>query len=90
MLCSVIFTPPSPKCEARSKMTIHVCSFLRCSVLLRVQLYIGVGIAMFLASVAVALYYNMIIAWTVYYTYSSMTSDLPWQYCNHDYNSPSE
>ena len=50
----------------------------------------GVGIAMFLASVAVALYYNMIIAWTVYYTYSSMTSDLPWQYCNHDYNTPSE
>ena len=45
---------------------------------------------MFLASVAVGLYYNMIIAWTVYYTYSSMTSDLPWQYCNHDYNTPSE
>ncbi|XP_043203066.1 sodium-dependent proline transporter-like [Amphibalanus amphitrite] len=48
----------------------------------------GLGVAMFLASVAVGLYYNMIIAWTVYYTYSSMTSDLPWQYCNHDYNTP--
>ena len=45
---------------------------------------------MFLASVAIGLYYNMIIAWTVYYTYSSMTSDLPWQYCNHDFNTPSE
>ncbi|XP_043237831.1 sodium-dependent proline transporter-like [Amphibalanus amphitrite] len=48
----------------------------------------GVGIAMFLSSVVVGLYYNMIIAWTVYYTYSSMTADLPWQYCNHDYNTP--
>jgi len=48
----------------------------------------GLGVAMFLASVAVGLYYNMIIAWTVYYTYSSMTSDLPWQYCSHDFNSP--
>lgn len=48
----------------------------------------GLGVAMFLASVAVGLYYNMIIAWTVYYTYSSMTADLPWQYCNQDFNTP--
>ena len=50
----------------------------------------GLGVAMFLASVAVGLYYNMIIAWTIYYTYSSMTSDLPWQYCHWDFNTPSE
>ena len=60
------------------------------SVILQYLLSTGVGIAMFLASVVVGLYYNMIIAWTVYYTYASMTSDLPWQYCNHDYNTPSE
>ncbi|XP_037069961.1 sodium- and chloride-dependent glycine transporter 2-like [Pollicipes pollicipes] len=48
----------------------------------------GLGVAMFLASVAVGLYYNMIIAWTIYYTYSSMTADLPWQYCDHDFNTP--
>ncbi|XP_037086841.1 sodium-dependent proline transporter-like [Pollicipes pollicipes] len=48
----------------------------------------GLGVAMFLASVAVGLYYNMIIAWTVYYSYSSMTSDLPWQYCGQEFNTP--
>jgi len=46
----------------------------------------GLGVAMFLASVCVGLYYNMIIAWTLYYTYSSMTADLPWQYCSHEFN----
>ncbi len=38
------------------------------------------------ASVFVALYYNMIIAWTIYYLFASFTSQLPWESCNNDFN----
>lgn len=46
----------------------------------------GIGVAMFLASAVIGVYYNVIIAWSVYYSYLSMTTDLPWQYCTHDFN----
>ena len=31
-------------------------------------------------------YYNMLIAWTIYYMFASFTSRLPWEDCNNDYN----
>ena len=33
-----------------------------------------------------SIYYNMIIAWALYYMFASFQSVLPWQGCNHDYN----
>ena len=38
----------------------------------------------------VGLYYNMIIAWTIYYMFASFTSELPWSNCNHDFNTDCE
>jgi solute carrier family 6 amino acid transporter-like protein 5/7/9/14 len=35
----------------------------------------------------VALYYNMILAWTIYYTFASFTSELPWASCGQEFNS---
>ncbi|CAG0888136.1 unnamed protein product [Cyprideis torosa] len=49
-------------------------------------LWKGVGYCMFLASIMVAIYYNMIIAWTIYYMFASFTTDLPWQHCGQTYN----
>lgn len=49
-------------------------------------LFKGMGFANFLASCFVGLYYNMIIAWTIYYMFASFTSQLPWAGCNHDFN----
>jgi len=46
----------------------------------------GLGFANIFAQSFVGLYYNMIIAWTIYYMFASFTSDLPWQYCNNEYN----
>merc|ERR1712088_406704 len=46
----------------------------------------GLGFANIFAQSFVGLYYNMIIAWTIYYMFASFTSDLPWQYCNNDFN----
>ena len=31
-------------------------------------------------------FFLQIIAWTIYYMFASFTSDLPWQYCNNEYN----
>ena len=46
----------------------------------------GLGFVNFIAQAFIGLYYNMIIAWTIYYFFASFTSDLPWQYCHNDYN----
>ena len=46
----------------------------------------GLGYGMLVIMFLVSIYYNMIIAWTIYYFFASFTSDLPWQYCHNDYN----
>ena len=47
----------------------------------------GLGFANFMASCMVGLYYNMIIAWTIYYMFASFTSKLPWEDCGQEFNS---
>ena len=47
----------------------------------------GLGFANFVASFFVGMYYNMIIAYTIYYTFASLTATLPWSSCDNDYNS---
>ncbi|OAF70941.1 hypothetical protein A3Q56_01280 [Intoshia linei] len=46
----------------------------------------GVGIAMLYASAMVALYYNVIISWSLYYLFSSFVKILPWQNCDNNWN----
>ena len=41
----------------------------------------GVGWAMFVVSLLIAIYYNMIIAWTIYYLFASFAKILPWSVC---------
>lgn len=45
----------------------------------------GVGVAMVTVSALVGIYYNMIIAWSLYYLFASFTTKLPWQDCNRDW-----
>ena len=42
----------------------------------------GIGWGMVIISVIIIIYYNMIIAWTLYYLYSGFTSLLPWSVCD--------
>ena len=42
---------------------------------------LGIGWAMVIISALVAIYYNLIIAYTLYYLFASFTSELPWQRC---------
>ena len=34
----------------------------------------------------VAIYYNMIIAWTLFYTFAGFQSQLPWEFCGNEWN----
>ncbi len=42
----------------------------------------GIGVGMCVVSALVAIYYNMIIAWSIYYLFASFTSYLPWTDCD--------
>ncbi|RUS72413.1 hypothetical protein EGW08_019831, partial [Elysia chlorotica] len=44
---------------------------------------------MVIISGIVCVYYNIIIAWTFYYVYSTMQSTLPWSRCDNSWNTPS-
>jgi len=41
----------------------------------------GLGYGMIMISFLVVIYYNMIIAWTIYYTFAGFAAELPWTYC---------
>lgn len=48
----------------------------------------GIGYAMFIMSAYVGIYYNMIVAWSLYYVYASFTRmpEVPWAHCNNTWN----
>lgn len=45
-------------------------------------LFAGIGYGMIAVSGVVMLYYNMIIAWTLYYMFVSLSPELPWSRCD--------
>ncbi|KAG7263176.1 LOW QUALITY PROTEIN: hypothetical protein CRUP_002206 [Coryphaenoides rupestris] len=47
----------------------------------------GVGYTVILIAFYVGFYYNVIIAWSIHYLFSSMTSELPWLHCGNSWNS---
>ncbi|XP_051891282.1 sodium-dependent serotonin transporter-like [Pristis pectinata] len=46
----------------------------------------GIGYAICIIDLYVAFYYNTVMAWALYYLYSSFTSKLPWTNCNNAWN----
>ncbi|XP_069824557.1 sodium-dependent noradrenaline transporter isoform X1 [Dendropsophus ebraccatus] len=46
----------------------------------------GVGYTVILIALYVGFYYNVIIAWSLYYLVSSFTSELPWTTCGNKWN----
>uniref|UniRef100_A0AAQ4Q942 Transporter n=1 Tax=Gasterosteus aculeatus aculeatus TaxID=481459 RepID=A0AAQ4Q942_GASAC len=47
----------------------------------------GVGYTVIIIALYVGFYYNVIIAWSLYYLFSSMTNELPWLKCGNAWNS---
>ncbi|KAF5274143.1 hypothetical protein FQR65_LT04541 [Abscondita terminalis] len=50
-------------------------------------LFKGVGFCAVLVAFFVSFYYNVIIAWSVYFLASSVRGELPWLHCNNTWNS---
>uniref|UniRef100_H3AZL2 Transporter n=2 Tax=Latimeria chalumnae TaxID=7897 RepID=H3AZL2_LATCH len=48
----------------------------------------GCGIAMLIISVLIAIYYNIILCYTLFYLFASLVSVLPWATCNNSWNTP--
>ncbi|XP_048828356.1 sodium-dependent noradrenaline transporter-like isoform X2 [Brienomyrus brachyistius] len=48
----------------------------------------GVGYTVIAIALYVGFYYNVIIAWSLYYLFSSLTNELPWLRCGNSWNSP--
>ncbi|CAG5123119.1 unnamed protein product [Candidula unifasciata] len=49
-------------------------------------LFKGVGVGMLVCSAIVCIYYNVIVAWTIYYLFLSFRMVLPWSHCNNEWN----
>lgn len=49
-------------------------------------LFKGIGIGMVIVSGIVCVYYNVIVAWTLYYLFMSFRSQLPWSTCTNTWN----
>ncbi|XP_039580901.1 sodium- and chloride-dependent glycine transporter 2 [Passer montanus] len=48
----------------------------------------GCGIAMLIISVLIAIYYNIILCYTLFYLFASFAPVLPWASCNNPWNTP--
>ncbi|KAI8122141.1 Sodium- and chloride-dependent glycine transporter 2 [Lucilia cuprina] len=46
----------------------------------------GLGTGMIIVSAIVMLYYNLIIAWTIFYMFASFCTELPWQNCEKEWS----
>nr|XP_019954993.1 PREDICTED: sodium- and chloride-dependent glycine transporter 2 [Paralichthys olivaceus] len=49
---------------------------------------VSCGIAMLIISVLIAIYYNIIMCWTLYYLFASLKGSLPWANCRNEWNTP--
>uniref|UniRef100_UPI00358EBFCB sodium- and chloride-dependent glycine transporter 1-like n=1 Tax=Myxine glutinosa TaxID=7769 RepID=UPI00358EBFCB len=49
-------------------------------------LFKGVGYGMMVVSSYIGIYYNMVIALSFHYFFSSLSATLPWTYCNNEWN----
>src|SRR6218665_442519 len=49
----------------------------------------GIGIGYSILNAFVSIYYNIIIAISIYYIFGSLTSSLPWASCDNDWNTDS-
>ncbi|KAL1246267.1 Sodium-dependent proline transporter [Trichinella spiralis] len=49
-------------------------------------LFSGLGYVMVLTSFMIALYYNVILCWAIYYFTASFSAELPWNHCYNSWN----
>ena len=48
----------------------------------------GVGYSMLVVCFLISVYYNVIIAWILFFLFDSFRADVPWRNCDHEWDSP--
>lgn len=48
--------------------------------------FLGIGWAVVLIAFYTDFFYNVVIAWSIHFLFSSFTSELPWATCGHEWN----
>ncbi|XP_015114089.1 sodium- and chloride-dependent glycine transporter 1 [Diachasma alloeum] len=48
----------------------------------------GIGLCTLVVIALVTIYYMVLVAWTLFYTFASFSPRLHWAYCNNDFNTP--
>ena len=48
----------------------------------------GVGYSMLIVCFLISVYYNVIIAWILFFLFDSFRADVPWRNCDHEWDSP--
>lgn len=68
-------------------MYINICTYncFLLQMLYYIVFFSGVGVAMFIVSCSIAVYYNVVISWSVFYVVNSLRTDVPWKSCNVDW-----
>ena len=56
--------------------------------LARFSFFLGIGFASIAVSFLVSVYYNVIMAWSLFYSYQAFKKDIPWVGCHHPWNTP--
>ena len=68
----------------------HQCQGREFKGSLSVILFTGLGYCTLVVISLVTIYYQVIVAWTIFYIFASFTSELGWGSCGHDFNTDSE
>ena len=66
----------------------NVHLFTNLTIFTNCDLLIGLGYGMITMVSFVATFYNVIIAYTLFYLFASFTKELPWKTCDNDWNTP--
>lgn len=69
-------------------ITKNVPNILKATLMIMLNRHfvLGIGFAMIAVAFLCTVYYNVIVAWVLYYMYASMRKEVPWKYCNNEWN----
>ena len=67
-------------------LTVYGCFWLVVIIVRVLLLITGIGIGYIVVNALVCIYYNVIIAISIYYLFASFTTELPWASCGHEWN----
>ena len=84
--------PPLPPPHPYLKVWVRYWHVLKPEwVLLLISAFLsslGIGFASIAVSFLVSVYYNVIMAWSLFYFYQAFKKDIPWVGCHHPWNTP--